>query len=131
MEELYQQSQRRIAPFKDKFPQLFSKLEWFETLEGWDLLIEKLSQIIQDHLQEIPEELRDQIYFTQIKQKFGFLRAYLNHSTPYIRGAVMMAVYASTTVCEKCGNAATIHNINNWFTTLCEEHYQQAIQEKK
>jgi hypothetical protein len=129
--ELQQESQRRIAPFKTKFPQLFSKLEWLETLEGWNNLVEQLSHALQNHLEEIPEELRDQVYFTQIKQKFGLLRTYLNVSTPFMRGVVSMAAFASMSICEQCGNAAGMRNINNWITTLCEEHYQQAITDKQ
>jgi CO dehydrogenase/acetyl-CoA synthase beta subunit len=128
VEQLKQESQRKIAPFKTDFPQLFSKLEWLETLDGWNDLIWELSRIIQDHINsKVPEELKDQIYYTQIKQKFGSLRVYMSNETPYIQGAIDMAEAASAEICEHCGNKANIQDVKGWLIALCDLHYNEEM----
>lgn len=127
LDQLKQENQKRLAPFQAKFPQLFSKLEWLQTEEGWDKLIEYMCIIIKDYVEyKIPEELRDQIYFVQIKQKFGLLRVYVSQQIPYIDGVIDMAEVMSGSLCEKCGQTGAIRNIGNWLTTLCDKHYQEA-----
>lgn len=127
LEQLKQENDKRLAPFKAKFPQLFAKLEWLQAEEGWDKLIEYLSIIIADYIEyKIPEELREQVYFTQIKQKFGMLRVHMSQQIPYIQGVITMANAMSGSICEKCGQTGSIRNAGNWLTTLCDKHYEEA-----
>lgn len=121
LEELNRESRRKLAPFKVKFPQLFSKLEWLETGDGWDNIIDFMSLLIQINIDyKIPEELKEQIYYTQIKEKFGLLRVYISNDTPYIKGVIDMASAISGTICEKCGQRGTIKTISGWVSVLCK-----------
>jgi hypothetical protein len=127
LEQLNQESRRKLAPFQAKFPQLFAKLEWLETGDGWDKLIEYMCIVIQEYIEyKIPEELREQVYFTQIKQKFGFLRIHMSQQIPYIQGVITMADAMSGSICEKCGQTGSVRNVGNWLTTLCDKHYEEA-----
>ena len=124
--ELRAENKSKLAPFQAKYPQLFSHLEWLEIQEGWCDIVWNVSGVIQRHLdQRIPEELRDQIYFKQIKQKFGSIRIYVSHTTPYIDGAIAMAEEMSCTICEVCGQLGSFRNIKNWFITLCDKHFEE------
>jgi hypothetical protein len=121
----------KLAPFQAKYPQLFSKLNWLEIQEGWYDIVWNISAVIQRHLdQDVPEELKDQIYFMQIKEKFGGIRLYISHSTPYIYGAISMAEATSSTTCEVCGRPGSFRNIRNWFSTLCDQHAAEREKDK-
>lgn len=128
LEELRQENNQRIAPFKAKYPCLFSKLEWLQIEDGWLDLVDRLSAKIEVYIDGyVPEELRDQIYYEQIKQKFGQLRVYMSHHIPYIQGAIDVVESISDTVCEKCGGKSQMRNIRGWITSLCDLHFQEEI----
>lgn len=130
IQEEIQEAKNRVAPWRAKYPTLFAKLQFLETLDGWNVLIERLCDVIQYHINgHVPDELKDQIHFTQIKQKFGGLRVHVNHWVPYIQGAIGMAEDFSYQVCEVCGKTAATQNVKGWITTLCDDHLKEA-QEK-
>lgn len=128
MEKILLENQQRIAPFKDVYPNAYSHLEFMESMEGWRTLIAGLSAVIEAHIKyKLPEEVRDQVYIVQMKQKMGSLRVYMSHSIPEIEGAILMAQIMSQSLCETCGNAAQKRNIKGWLTALCDTHYQQKM----
>lgn len=60
----------------------------------------------------------------QVKEKFGTLRFYTNHSDEYIDGAIMMAEQMSSVTCETCGKPGELQG-GGWLYTACEEHLQE------
>lgn len=131
IQEEIQEAKNKVAPWRAKYPNLFAELDFLEIQDGWHDLIDRLCGIVQRHIDgHLPDELKDQIRFTQIKQKFGGLRVHVNHWVPYIQGAITMAEDISYKTCEMCGRDADTHNVRGWITTLCEQHLQEA-QEKK
>lgn len=113
-----------------KYPRLFSEIKYIEAPEGWAPIIDQLCAVVDFYIQSsVPEELRDQIFVKQIKEKFGTLRVYFSHTTPYIEGAIRMAEDFSGTTCQLCGKPGTLQNIRQGYSTLCGEHYQQRLKE--
>ena len=128
----------------DKYPKLFGQKDWpmnrtsmcwnFECSDGWYDLIDRLCSEIQAHIdgensniiykKESGKLLKDapeypQVEATQVKEKYGGLRFYVNYYDEYIRGLISMAETMSYGICETCGNPGK-PNDEGWITTLCE-----------
>jgi len=113
-----------------KYPAIFSEVKYIEAPEGWASIIDRLCCVVDLYVRSyVPEELRDQIFVKQIKEKFGTLRVYFSHTIPFIDGAIRMAEDFSGTICQWCGKVGEQHSINGWISTLCEEHYQQRLRQ--
>ncbi len=127
-EKQIQEAKDKIAPLKAKYPRVFSKIEYVSCEEGWFPLIENLSENIERYIDlHVPNELQDQVYYEDIKQKFGGLRVHMNHYIDYIQGAVAMTESVSYRVCEKCSEKGQTYNVRSWITTLCPKHHEEAL----
>jgi hypothetical protein len=62
-----------------------------------------------------------QVVASQVKEKFGTLRFYINGGDDYIYGLISMAESMSSVTCEICGKPGTV-NGGSWLSTRCEEH---------
>lgn len=115
---------------------------WFELI---DLLCHQLMQpkkqaehtleVAQklDHSQRgywTPERLEEQKaklaaivvpQFSQIKEKFGTLRIYMDHADETAYALVDFAEDLSGKICEECGNKGKNAPRPSWWKTLCEE----------
>lgn len=118
-------SKEFVEQIKSICPNAMSKLAWIETSKGWDLLVTNLVKIIEYEIKALPEELKEQVYITQIKQKYGELRCYMSHSVPTIEGAISMAESMSQHICERCGNSGRKKSIGGWILVLCDHHYRE------
>lgn len=104
------------------YPALFSGRGSPDCGDGWYTIVDGLCDILTNHIQyAIPEEIRDQVYVTQIKEKFGGLRFYMNHEDDFMTGAITMAEYISDRTCERCGLPGTKRTIGGWVLTLCDK----------
>lgn len=110
---------------KSNFPQLYSQLHSIDCDDGWYSLIYGLSNTIEFHLEYLPPDLKGKIFAVQVKEKFGGLRFYLNHGTPYIDGAVQMAEAMSYCTCETCGNKGSQRNVKGYVFVACDIHYEE------
>lgn len=103
--------------------------------DGWYNILDMLCDEIQSHIDnenisrqykkergELPPDAPDypQIEATQVKEKFGGLRFYVNHYDDYVRGVISMAEAMSLRTCEHCGNPGKPDEESYWITTLCE-----------
>jgi len=105
----------------EKYPKVFSHIGYLECGEGWQNIIHGLAAIISNELDRIEDqEVVEEIYAVQIKEKFGSLRFYLNAGNDTIYGAVRMAEFISGYTCENCGNKGTMRS-DGWIHTLCNE----------
>jgi hypothetical protein len=131
VEETQAENQAKIALLKSKFPKVFDQLDWLNIQDGWIGLVERLAAVIEIYLgTRIPEELKDQVYFTEIKQKFGQLRVGMSNYTPYVRGAIAMAQVESYHICEVCSERGSLRHMS-WISILCDDHYHQKLEEQK
>ena len=101
------------------YPLLYSQGIYFEYLDGWFDLINKLSRKLEDLIKLEPEP---EIFFaTQVKEKYATLRFYMSYQTQEMLTAIYEAEGESARTCEVCGEPGKI-NKGSWYQTLCEKH---------
>ena len=88
---------------------------YFECNEGWYPLIQ---QLIEDLIQ-----LGWDKQVTQVKEKFGGLRFYINEGPNEVHDRITKAEGESYTICEMCGAPGEIRRDTGWYRTLCEAHH--------
>jgi hypothetical protein len=62
-----------------------------------------------------------QIECTQLKEKYGTLRFYINGGDDEIYGMISLAEYQSAHTCEHCGEPGELRD-NNWIRCECDKH---------
>lgn len=71
------------------------------------------------------------VHITEVFQKYGGLKIRYNGDNHHFEELVDIVYYISQKMCEKCGKSAGLTIIDNWETTLCDEHYDTAIAVEK
>lgn len=96
---------------EDKGPII--ETDFFDVQEGWYKMISELI----DGLLILGWDKR----VTQVKEKFGGLRFYIEN--PPIGGYDLISKFEtlSYSTCEKCGNVGELRK-GAWISTLCDEH---------
>lgn len=112
----------KMKPILDRIPP-----EWGKYLPevGWDdLLLEANAEL---------EKIDPEYIICQVKQKFGELRFYTNHSDWFhstdptdeqideFRRIIDEVEAASMTTCEHCGGPAE-RRAGSWIAVLCDDH---------
>jgi len=112
---------------------------------GWFTIIDELCANIEQHIEnknwnikhkkergELPQDAPNfpQIEATQVKEKFGGLRFYVNYSDEYIDGLISMAESMSLRTCEFCGNPG-LPNEEGWISTQCDPCRAQDEERRK
>ncbi len=90
----------------------------FEVEEGWYPLIKNL---IEELL-----ELGWNREISQVKEKFGGLRFYINDGSKEIYELISKYENLSYEICETCGEEGKLRTDLSWHSTLCDKHYQRA-----
>ena len=94
----------------------------FECGDGWfDILWEassKLEPLIKKWVEENPDEEYHPCA-SQIKEKYGTLRFYMNFATEEMYEITEKAETESETACEECGSIGKTEG-PGWYRTLCE-----------
>ncbi len=86
---------------------------WFHIL---DVLFEKITTYCERERAPSPKA-------TQIKEKFGSLRVYMDVTTPYIDGLIWMSESITHSACEVCGAPAKMTGFDQgWLQVRCPEH---------
>jgi hypothetical protein len=114
------------------YPEQFKNLTWIECGDGWFGILSRLCYIVDNRLvykKKLNEPL-DFFYWSQIKEKFGGLRAYAYGADDFIRGAIEMAESMSYITCEVTGERGKVRKqmlneaqepIPAWIKTLCDD----------
>jgi hypothetical protein len=93
----------------------------FECGDGWHWLIDNLCQCIQDYIDNNPE-YATQVVATQVKEKFGGLRFYVEGGSKTIDGMIWLAEHMSENICEDCGSTENVTTEGkSWITTQCDK----------
>lgn len=113
-----------------KYPELFKQVHLPENQtcmcwgiccdKGWYPIIDKLCAALMGCAED---EETDPPSFSQIKEKFGLLRIYLDGATERMWKQVAHAEWASGCVCEQCGSTedVTTRSRGGWILTLCKK----------
>ena len=67
---------------------------------------------------------------TQVKEKFGGLRFYINEGSDEIFERITEAENKSYEICEVTGESGTLRTDIGWYRTLCDVEYEK-IKNKK
>jgi len=86
---------------------------------GWFFLIDQLCSQLQF---DIDKNGEPQIEATQVKEKFGGLRFYVNGATDRQSGMIDLACSMSNSICEDCGSMGDdVSQTKGWIMTLCKK----------
>lgn len=102
-----------------KYPKIFVAKIGFECDSGWYKIIDKLCSDIQEYIDKTGEE---QVIATQVKEKFGGLRFYINAASDHVYDLIHAAEKESYKTCELCGKEGKPRD-SGWIKTLCEAHW--------
>jgi hypothetical protein len=91
--------------------------DFFDVQVGWYPLIKNLI----DELITLGWDKQ----VTQVKEKFGGLRFYINGGSDEMYNKITEAEKLSHETCELCGKKGELRTKIRWFTTLCDEHYEK------
>ena len=119
-----------------QYPEQFKNLKYLECDDGWYEILSRLCYIVNnriDYKQRLNEPL-ESFYWSQIKEKFGGLRAYCYGADEFINGAITMAESVSHITCEVTGEKGKIRykkidengqSIPAWVRTLCDNEAEK------
>jgi hypothetical protein len=107
-----------------QFPLSCKHLDYAEVAQGWKDLVFSLLSTIEFELQNTPNNQEYEVFVSQIKEKFGGLRVYINNSNNFIDGAIRMAEGLSYKICERCGSPGHCRK-GGWVRTLCDKHEEE------
>jgi hypothetical protein len=85
-----------------------------ECADGWFDLLRKLCEGIEKALNK-----GEDIFITQVKEKFSGLRFYYSGGNDLIDKLVEKAENDSFKICEGCGKKGKLRKLNGWLSTLC------------
>ena len=85
---------------------------------GWDKLIEILTKMIYSYCKNNNKPFPQ---ITQIKEKYGGLRYYVDGASDYIFGMISFAEDMSYYICERCGSMENVYQTKGWIETVCEK----------
>lgn len=123
----------QMKPLIEKYPTLFRQCALpmsescmafgIECGTGWYPTINFMSKAL-------IKKYGDKIEYSQIKEKFGTLRVYvdiLDDSIDWKEVMNLISKYEvmSSKKCERCGKPASMRNVRGWFSTLCDEHFKE------
>jgi hypothetical protein len=123
-----------------KYPEQFSNYQYVDYIEcgdGWYDLLDRLCYAIQSHInyRKKTEEPLQNFQWSEIKEKFGGLRAYFYGADSYINGLVAMAESMSYSICEISGEKGKLRKqkvgengkpVRAWIRTLSDSEAQKA-----
>lgn len=114
----------------NKYPEQFKNLKYIECNDGWFDLLDNLCATIESKLNTCRQYNKPlDFWWSQIKEKFGGLRAYSYSPNDYIRGVVAMAENMSYNICEVSGDRGKTrtkklddngNEIRTWIRTLSD-----------
>ena len=103
----------------DDYDYEYTMLDHIEN--GWRIAFgEEWAKEVQDAINKIPDEDRDKVYITQLKEKFGQFRQYFSYYTDELASVVHKYEELSKKICIKCGKPA-IKIDTRWIAPYCDD----------
>ena len=102
--------------FKSKYPSLFANCQGgfagFDCGDGWKDILERL-------FVKISKDVG--VTISQVKEKSGGLRVYIDNGTDEAFTAINEAEDESFKTCECCGSKENVTTAGGWLKTLCSK----------
>jgi hypothetical protein len=92
----------------------------FEVGDGWGVILEELSDKLEELILKEPEYRRNFYRAIQVKEKYGSLRFYMYSSTDEMEELIREAEKKSEVTCEVCGVPAKIKKIGWMYKCICD-----------
>lgn len=92
-------------------------------LNGWGKIIWELSEKLEAEIVKMKEENPNEEFYpcaSQVKEKFGSLRFYMNFTNEKMEKYINETENKSAKTCENCGKKGKIRN-NGWVVCRCTE----------
>ena len=115
-----------------KYPKIFQdyagnpgRVNWYGVPNGWLHIIDKLCGAIQNYIDSVTIYTKDgfvkpeQVTCVQMKEKYGGLRFYANHTDDTIEGMISMAEYMCRNTCDECGTEKDLGLTSGWISVKC------------
>ena len=106
--------------------------------EGWHGLIKQMCQEVEDFFGVGMGYPDKGFTWTQIKSKFGTLRAYFQCKQKLTESGMQKLIdiiskyeQLSAVTCEQCGSGAQTQNAMGWLVTYCDRHFEETMKERK
>lgn len=90
----------------------------FSCGDGWEPIIRTLSE----QLTFLAKAEEFPVVATQVKEKFGTLRFYVDSATEIMYACILAAEKRSEHTCEMCGEYGTLCSRGGWVKTVCKTH---------
>lgn len=103
-----------------RYPAQLPSEGWLECSAGWFELLDEMFRRVQLVL-DADREVASTFRWTQIKSKYGTLRAYANYVVDPIEEAIDRAETRSEATCEVCGQPGELVTSSGWLRTTCGE----------
>lgn len=105
-----------IDALRDRHPRLLTPIDrWnprIDVLDGWrDIVCGLLADL---EAMGLPE-----LRITQVKEKFGLLRVYVNDGNETVAARIKVAIEVSAETCEACGAPGTLEKVGGWYAVRC------------
>jgi len=112
----------------EKYPKIFVQrtlpmthtcMCWgIECPDSWYDLLDNLCENIQN---EVDSKKLLQVEASQVKEKFGSLRFYLNGHIESIEDMINIAEQGSRKICAECGSKEDVISTDSWIIFLCKD----------
>ena len=120
MDKSLQSQLRKKYPSLLRFPERTPIAErGIEVLDGWYDLVDEMLERIQSHASTTRAAGKRPPAITQIKEKLGAIRVYLDHSGAVIRAILDNAETRSLSTCESCGKPGKLIASHGWIRVRC------------
>lgn len=97
----------------------------FECDDGWYSLLHELSTKLYPLILESRNNFSEHDIYpraSQVKEKFGSLRFYMDTATDEMHDIIDHYEAVSARTCETCGEPGILDSSRNWLKCLCHKH---------
>jgi hypothetical protein len=92
----------------------------FACNDGWFDIILRLSEKLEKIIESLPPGAKNALRCSQVKEKFGTLRFYMNYYLKEAEDEIRKAEIESAKTCEDCGKPGKLIK-GSWLRTLCKD----------
>lgn len=94
---------------------------WLDEIpSGWEKLFIQMCEDLREPIERMERGGGPEFFFTQVKEKYGGLRAYTIPANREIYDIIDKYEYLSTHICERCGAPSRVET-TGWISYLCED----------
>lgn len=112
-------NQANTLKLTNDFPRIFPQPFYFECGDGWFDLLYKTCTEIENECIKLGVKSDKWITASQVKEKYGTLRFYVNNYIDSIFSIIEAAEVKSSTTCEECGMPGSTKDNSGWIHTRC------------